>query len=98
MLMALKEQLTLARDEGFMERVLVAMCAVAIQVQAEPPSTANHANRAAYAKLVLNDPEHYTALFSLAICANDATLTSGSPDSAIQTGISAVWNALAGTI
>ena len=98
MLMALKEQLTPARDDGFMVRILVAMCAVSIQVQAEPPATANHANRAAYAKLVLNDPERYTALFSLAICANDPTLTSASPDSAIQTGISAVWNALAGTV
>jgi len=98
MLMALKEQLSIARDEGFIERVMVAACAVAIQIQSEPPATANHANRAAYAKLVLNDPQHYAPLFSLAICANDATLTSASPDSAIQTGISAVWNALAGTI
>ena len=39
------------------ERVIVAACAVAIAIQSEPPATANHANRAAYAKLVLNDPK-----------------------------------------
>ena len=47
---------------------------------------------------MLNDPERYTPLFAIAICANDPTLTSASADSAIQNDVSAVWNALAGTL
>ena len=56
-----KDQAGLAKDLGFLPRVEVAMCAAAIAVQAEAPATANHANRAAYAKLVLNAPESYVA-------------------------------------
>ena len=37
-------------------------------------------------------------LFALDICANDATLTSASPDASINTAVASVWNALAGVV
>ena len=74
------------------------MCSAAIAIQAEATGTPNHANRANYAKLVLNAPEQYMPLFSMAVSAYDNTLTSASADTAIQNNISAIWNALAGTI
>jgi len=87
-----------AGDDSFRRKVEVAMCAAAIAIQGEAPATANHANRAAYAKLVLNAPDIYAPLFSLAACAFDSTLTTVSADAAIQTAVNSVWNALAGTL
>ena len=96
--MAYKDQWNLASDDEFKRRVQVAMCSDAIAIQAEAPATPNHANRANYAKLVLNSPESYMPLFALAICALDPALTRASPDATIQTNVNAVWNALAGTL
>src|SRR2546425_10571290 len=93
-----KEQAGVASDGDFRTRVEIAMLAAAIAVQGEAPATPNHANRAAYAKLVLNAPESYVTLFSLAICAFNSSLTSVSPDATIQSDVNAVWNALAGTL
>ena len=96
--MAYRDQWNLATDDNFQRRVEVAMCGAAISIQGEATGTVNHTNRANYAKLVLNNPESYMPLFSMAICAYDAGLTAASADSAIQNNVNAVWNALAGTI
>ncbi len=96
--MVFRDQWNLATDDNFKRRVEIAMLGAAIAIQGESTGTANHTNRANYAKLVLNDPERYMPLFSLAICAYDGALTSGSDDTAIQGDVSAVWNALAGTV
>ena len=96
--MAYRDQWNLATDDNFMRRVEVAMCGAAIAIQGESTGTANHTNRANYAKLVLNNPESYMPLFSMAICAYDSALAAASTDSAIQNDVNAVWNALAGTI
>ncbi len=93
-----RDQWSLATDDDFKRRVEIAMLGAAIAIQGEPAQTDNHTNRANYARLVLNDPERYMPLFSLAICAYDGALTSASVDTAIQNDVSAVWNALAGTV
>ena len=95
--MALKEQSDLARDERFMRRVQVAMCSVAIRIHAEPVDTPHHLARAAYSRGVLNDPERYMSIFSIAACAFDGKMNSASHDTAIFDAVIAVWNALAGT-
>lgn len=62
----------------------------------------NHANRIALAKAALNSPPTYAALFTNAICGNDATLTiqndSTITDTQIANNISAVWDSIAGTL
>ena len=95
--MAYRDQWNLATDDNFKRRVEIAMCNAAIAIQGESTGTVNHTNRANYAKLVLNSPEAYMPLFSMAVCAYDAALGAGSADSAIQNDVNAVWNALAGT-
>ena len=74
------------------------MCSAAIAIQGESTGTANHTNRGNYAKLVLNSPESYMPIFSMAVCAYDSALTASSTDSAVQSDVNAIWNALAGTI
>ena len=96
--MALHDQSNIATDDSFKRRVEISMLNAAIAISAEAGGTPNHTNRANYAKLVLNDPERYMPLFALAITAYDQTLTTASPDTAINTAVSAVWNALAGVV
>ena len=96
--MAYREQWNLATDDDFRRRVEVAICGAAIAIQGEATSTPNQTNRANYAKLALNNPEAYMPLFAMAICAYDSALTAASADSAIQSNVNAVWNALAGTV
>ncbi len=96
--MALHDQWNIATDDSFKRRVQIAMLNAAIAISSEATATPNHTNRANYAKAVLNDPERYMPLFSLAICAFDATLTSASPDASINTAVASVWNALAGVV
>src|SRR5688500_15655926 len=79
--MAYRDQWNLATDDNFLRRVEVAMCSAAISIQGESTGTANHTNRANYAKLVLNNPEGYMPLFSMAVCAYNAALTAASADS-----------------
>ena len=88
----------LAQNVSFQEQVRVAACNAAIAIQAEATSTANHTNRANYAKLVLNSPESYAPLFAAAITSNDFALTTSTADATVQNDVNAVWNALAGTI
>ena len=96
--MALHDQWNIATDDSFKRRVQIAMLNAAIAISSEATVTPNHTNRANYAKAVLNDPEHYMPLFSLAVTANDATLTATSPDAAINAAVASVWNALAGVV
>ena len=95
--MALRDQSEIARDDRFMRRVQIAMCAAAIGVHGEPPDSSNHAIRAEYARTVLNDPERYMPIFTVAICAFDGNLNTASTDQTISHAILGVWNALAGT-
>jgi hypothetical protein len=99
---ALIDQYNCAQDVVFRQRVEVSMLAAAIAIQSEATTVANHTNRSNYAKLVLNNPGQYSPLFAEAICANNAALTVQSlgtiTDATINSGVSAVWNSLAGML
>ncbi|MCA1685081.1 MAG: hypothetical protein LC745_03685 [Planctomycetia bacterium] len=95
--MAYIDQYDLSDDTVFRKRVRIAMLTAAANVQAEATSTANHTNRANYAKLVLNAPDAYIAAFSQATCTN-AAITSTSLDGDLQFEVNSIWNAMAGTI
>jgi hypothetical protein len=100
---AYNTQNDLARDGVFLTRVKVAMTTQAVNVQAEANTTANHTNRANYAKLVLNSPDAYAPLFSNAcVTQNDpatsALMTASISDANLGNVCSALWNALAGVI
>ena len=96
--MAFVDQAALSRDSIFVERVRVAMLVAAANVQAEAGGTANHANRANYAKLVLNAPETYAHTFANAVAATNGSIVAGSTDSDIQFVVNGLWSAMAGTI
>jgi len=91
-------QYALAFDSVFQQKVMVAMLNIGVAIQGEAVNTTNHTNRANYAKLVMNNPQNYLLAFSQAITAYDAALTQSTADATIQNDVSAVWNALAGTI
>ena len=108
--MALHDQWNIATEASFKRRVQIAMLSAAIAIQAEATGTPNHTNRAgAVGAKRLRDqvscrsvrfraiasPLH---LFAQAVCAVEATLTSASPDAALNTAVASVWNALAGTV
>lgn len=89
----------LAHDSVFLQKVRFAMVRAGISVQSEAIDTANHTNRANYAKLVLNTPDSYTAQFSIAILAAPSVfLNADSPDADIAFGVNSVWNALCGVL
>lgn len=95
--MAFVDQYALALDVTFQKRILVAMETAATQVQTEDVGTANHTNRANYAKLVLANPGAYLLPFCQAVVTN-AAITSASLDSDLQFQVNSIWNAMAGTI
>ncbi|HXI17809.1 MAG TPA: hypothetical protein VNM48_15720 [Chloroflexota bacterium] len=95
--MSLLSQQSDGRDDALVRRIAQAAVAAALVIQAEPAATANHANRATYAKLVLNAPDTYAPLFALAAVADGAT-TTASTDTALANRVNAIFNALAGTL
>ncbi len=95
--MSLLSQQSDGTDNALVRRIEQAVLAAALVIQAEPVSTANHANRATYAKLVLNAPDTYAPFFALA-AVSDGTTTKDSTDTALVNRVIAIFNALAGTI
>lgn len=99
----------LAQNRSLLSRVQACMVETALEVLAEDPATANHAERAVYAKAILNGEAEVSAQVMLSVTTN-ATLLAGvtheSPssdaasaevsDGDIEFQIAAVWNALAG--
>lgn len=101
--MSYATQYALAQNVAFQQRVQVAMCLQAVNIQAEATGTTNHTNRANYAKLVLNAPQQYALFFAAACVTQNDPATSQLMDNTISDAnlgnvCSAVWNALAGTI
>lgn len=94
--MTLLSQSDIAYQPTFQAKVLQAMVTAAINVQAELTSTANHQNRALYAKAILNAPQQYVLAFALGAVSQliDNTAT----DATIQTTVNSLWNAFAGTV
>jgi hypothetical protein len=95
--MALDTQARLALYPPFRDKVTIAMVQQAIAVQGEATATANHANRSAYAREVLNAPEQFTPRFVLAVMA-DETIALNATDQTLKDRVAAVFNALAGTL
>lgn len=85
-------------NEMIGKKVQMAIVDAAIDVQAEPPATANHANRAALALAVLREPEKWTPLFARAVEINPVVQAAGALalDGDIKFAVASVWNAYAG--
>lgn len=86
-----------SQDTNFQYRVAEAIVATAIAIQSEAVTTANHAQRSAYALLVLANPSGYARLMAPGFTAdkdNDAgacDLTA--TDAQLKNRASAIWNA-----
>jgi hypothetical protein len=95
--MAYATQFTIATNSGFKDKVTVSMLKVAITVQAESSGVVNHNNRSAFARAVLADPLRFTPSVALAIVSDDSTGINAT-DAAIDTRMTAIWDALSGVI
>lgn len=94
--MAYLTQSDVAYQPSFQARVQQAMLTAAINIQAEVNTTANHLNRASYAKAVLNSPQQYTLAFALGVTSQGVDNTA--TDAALQNTVNSLWNAYAGTV
>ena len=82
-----------------------AVVVMAMNIWSEAPSTAYHAQRAAYAAQAIRDPATAAGLFLRPILVNNggalwAYVEQGSAlaDSDVQNNVSACWNAVAGVV
>ena len=90
---AYKDDYALSGDIGdFFGSVVESLCAQAVAIQNESAATANHAARSAFALRVLADPKGFARMMMPGLIAG-GSLTSSSTDAAIDTRVSAVWNA-----
>lgn len=100
--MAYVDDFALSNDATFQSRIKMSMIKQAIVVLAAAPSTdATIDNkRTSLAKMVLNNPDVYILIFSLAAIetggGNGQPLTAVSTDTNIDTAIITVWNDIAG--
>ncbi len=83
-------------NQGLISTVGVATVRAAIDIQAEDSGTANHANRAAFAKQVLQSPAHWAEVMAVGV---STQLQAIDPSDEVLDGIIAgIWNAYAGTL
>lgn len=88
-----------AQSTAFQGRVAGAMASAAIAISSEATSAANHTNRVTLAKSVLAGQANWVPQFAIAVAINTAaTSASGPTDAQIDTSVSSVWNAMAGTL
>lgn len=83
-----------SQNGDVLQRIQMSICSTAIAIQSEAVNTALHAQRSAYALLVLANPIGYAALMAYGICTG-GNVTTSSTDAQIDTRVSAVWNAYA---
>lgn len=86
-------------DLTFQQRVVGALEAQAIVINAESAGTANHNIRLTLLGKVVNDPKTWAKIFAPVICSVSpisglASITAAT-DAQILTGVAAVWDALA---
>lgn len=104
-----KEQMALARDATFVNRVKMGMVNTAIAISNESTGTSNHAARTALSKACLNSPDQYAQLLAVGVASDTVTFpatvdgqgnaTNGATvatDAAIDTRLSAIWDSYAG--
>jgi hypothetical protein len=82
----------LCADAAFVVRVRQSIVKSAISIQNESDATQNHISRAQYAYNVLHDPQKYATQMCSGVVSDDASY---STDAALDTRVSAVWNAYA---
>lgn len=73
----------------------VAIVDVALAVQQEAPTTEYHAERGAYARNVLNDPDAYVRRLVYGVALDSAVQAAGTnaTDAQLRAAVSAIWNA-----
>jgi hypothetical protein len=98
--MAYSNSYDLSVDATFLKQVLVAMMNQCATVLSEAATVAGHTPRANLAVAVINNPTAYQAKFAFAVITQGGitptTVPSTVVDSAVQTAVAAVWNAMAG--
>ena len=97
------ELLTIATGptgDALRNRIRVAVVVAADVVRAEINSTPNHANRMAWARLVLQNPDTEAMRMMWAVLAQNRAFTvaqiTGADDAAVQTAVNAAIDLLAG--
>lgn len=98
--MAYSNLYDLATDAVFLKQVTVAMMSQCAVVLTEAATVAGHTPRANLAVTVLQNPTTYQAKFAFAVITQagitPTTVPSTVADSAVQTAVATVWNAMAG--
>lgn len=90
--MGLLEQYAETQNPDFIKKVQIAMVKTASNVYSESAAVANHVDRARFATKVIANPVGYAERCAPTIVADGAT-TNASTDTAIETRISALWDA-----
>jgi hypothetical protein len=96
--MGLSDQVMLARDGDFQDRVAMAAVIAAQAVSGEDQGTRNAGQatlRGQLATSVLNNVSEHTQAFAWSVAANPA-ITAGSSDSDIQYTVNSVWDDVSG--
>ena len=94
--MAYVDQYATARDATFLQKVRVAVLATCQDVMTEAVGASGHAQRAAFAQLVLTYPEQHMQVIAELIAASNEALTPSTADATVRTAVSSAWNTLAG--
>lgn len=81
-------------DQYFVKRVLAGAIVAAIAIANEDPGTVDHANRAAFSRKVLNDPN--AMRFALAIGVASQSLDGTATDQQISNALASMWVAFSG--
>ena len=98
---SLADQVTVAADTTFQNRVRQAIIAAAIAIKNEGENVVSHKERVTLSKNVMNSPSTYAPLFAMAVAGDSAIGTdvgTGPPvpnnatDAHINAAISSMWN------
>ncbi len=92
--MSYREQAAALKEEGFFERVVMAMLDQAQVVHQEDPETANHGRRMKLVGVVVKDPRAWARKFAYLVVCGDS-ITMASTDNALKIRVGKVWNAMA---
>lgn len=84
-----------AHNIDFVNRVESAVVEAALAISAEDAQTANHANRVALAKQVLQAPKYWSEVMASGVASN-ATVQNSPNDANLLAAVNANWNAYAG--
>ena len=94
MSLSYSEQYSLATQPGFIQKVQMALVAVALEIARQPAVTYPEKQRAALGLAVLHNPEAHARLFAFGVAA--AGLNESAPDEKVAARIRAVWDGYAG--